>query len=360
MIKQKLEAYYEKHEIKIDILFFVGGFIFDIFMLSAPDDLLSILQQIVYLIFIASLIHYEILFRLLKWRPKGWILKIWPYRTLALHFVLGSLLSLYSLFYIKSASIFSSLIFLVVMLALLLANELSAVKKSNLGIKIALHAICVFSFLSVIYPIIFGFVGYFPFGCAAATTVAFYFGQYKLLGKKINDEKVLFRAVLAPVGCILLVFGIFYYLKWIPPVPLSTVDQGVYHLVEKRDGKYLLSYDKFEVNFFNQKKNIFLAQPTDKIYFFAQIYSPTRIADEVVVHWFQKDKNDNWISTDKVTMSIQGGRNDGFRGFAYKSNYTPGKWKIALETSGGLEISRLYFEVIASEKQNRDFYVIEK
>ena len=112
MLKEQISNFITKNETKLEIAFFVGGFIFDIWMLAAPDEIFSVLQQLVYLLIIASLIHFELLHRLNSWRPKGLIIsKIWTYRTLVLHFLLGSLLSVYSLFYIKSSSIFSSMFF---------------------------------------------------------------------------------------------------------------------------------------------------------------------------------------------------------------------------------------------------------
>ena len=60
-------------------------------------------------------------------------------------------------------------------------------------------------------------------------------------------------------------------------------------------------------------------------------------------------------------MLIQGGREKGYRGWAVKSNYAPGEWKVVVETSAGLEISRLYFDVLPAEKSlYRKFEVLER
>lgn len=158
-LKQKFSTFYKQHESRLEIAFFIGGFLFDILFISEIDDLISIAQQILYILIIAAIIHYEILFRMLKWRPSGASEKIWDYRNLILHFLLGSLLSLYSLFYIKSSSLFSSLIFLAAMIALLIANELPAVKNAKVSFKVGLFAICLFSFMSILFPILLGFVG---------------------------------------------------------------------------------------------------------------------------------------------------------------------------------------------------------
>ena len=65
--KQRLLDLYKKHEMRFDILFFIGGFIFDALMVSEIDDLFALVQQAVYLSVIAFLIHYEILFPFLNY-----------------------------------------------------------------------------------------------------------------------------------------------------------------------------------------------------------------------------------------------------------------------------------------------------
>lgn len=361
MIKKRISDLLLKYETRLEIAFFVGGFIFDIWMLSAPDEIFSVLQQIFYLLVIASLIHFELLHRLQTWRPHGLILKFWPYRTLVLHFFLGSLLSVYSLFYIKSASFFSSIVFLLFMIGLLLANEFPLVKKANVSIKVGLYAICLFSFLSILFPILFGFVGFVPFLFSLSFTFILFYLQFMRLRLRIPDQKLLARVLMAPAGAVLTLFFVFYFLGWIPPVPLSVKAQGIYHFIEKKNNDYLLSFEPNWLGFLSDEDDNFNARPGDKIYYFAQIYSPARISDEVVIHWYQKNKKNNWELMDKIPLQTKGGREQGFRGFATKSNYTAGSWKIEVRTSSGIEISRLYFDVnLDSDTSERNFKIITR
>lgn len=356
-----LRGFIQQHETRLEVAFFVGGFIFDILLLGSPDQWFGILQQVVYLTVIAALIHYEMLYRLRKWRPGRWTRKVWEWRNLVLHFSLGSLLNLYSLFYIKSASLFSSLIFLVLMIGFILANELPIVKRAKVSAKVALYSICLFSFFSILYPIAFGFVGWLPFGFAIATTLLVFSGQVKLVSRSIADRLTLTRAMLAPVTSVMIAFVVFYALGWIPPVPLSVREQGIYHMIEKRGDKVELSFEKSWWRFWQTSNTEFRAEVGDKIYFYAQIYSPTRISDQVAIRWLQKDEKGVWRPSDRIPMSIQGGREEGFRGYAFKGNYTPGEWQVRVETSSGIEISRLYFDVVAAEtKGPRVFTVIER
>lgn len=360
--KQKFLNHYNKNEKQLEIAFFIGGFVWDIVMMSAVDDIFSLVQQGLYLLIIASILHHEVLFRLLRWRPQtGFFAKAWSYRGLILHFFLGSLLSVYSLFYIKSASILSSLIFLFVMIGLLVINELPILKNAKVSFKMALFGICLFSFFSILYPIIFGFVGWTPFGFSMITTLIVVYIQIRLLKRRLPDEKTLFQVVWLPGASVVSLFAFFYFLGWIPPVPLSAKVQGIYHFVEKKDGKYLLATQRPWWKFWHSGDQDFKARSGDKIYYYAQIYSPARFSDQIYVRWLFKDPRKGWQKTDRIPVQIFGGREEGFRAVTFKSNYQPGKWRVQLETTMGHEIARLNFLVEEDLSiQPRDFLVIEK
>ena len=360
-LKQKFSVFYTRQESRLEIGFFVGGFLIDVLFISEIDDLFSIAQQALYILSIAAVIHHEILFRMLKWRPVGFAEKIWGYRNLILHFLLGSLLSLYSLFYIKSSSLFSSLIFLAAMIVLLVANELPAIKNAKVSFKVGLFAICLFSFMSILFPLILGFVGWIPFLLSVASTLGILYWQFRMLKRNLEDERTLLKVLLFPGVSVLAVFTLFYFMGWIPPVPISVKQQGVYHLVEKKDGKYLLSTDNPWWKFWNSGDQNFMARDGDKIYFYAQIYSPARFSDQIFIRWQWKDPKVGWQKTDRIPMPIVGGRKEGFRGFATKANYQPGDWRVIVETSMGHEISRLSFEVNTNtDLVDRAFTVLER
>ncbi len=358
--KQKTLELYRKHETRFEVLFFIGGFTFDAFLVQDVDDLFSLVQQFVYLLIISFLIHHEILFRLHKWRPsEGFVERVWGYRNLLLHFLLGTLLNIYSLFYIKSSSFISSIVFLILMVGFIIANELPIVKKSKVSFKVGLFAICLFSYLSILFPLILGFIGWTPFGLAIASTLAIFYLQVRFLKNKLQDDHTLFKAILLPGVSVLCVFAVFYTLGWIPPVPLSVKYQGIYHLVEKNNGQYLLSTEKTWWKFWQSGDQEFKARPQDKIYYYTQIYSPARFSDQIYIQWFLKNPQKGWQKTDRIRLDILGGRKEGFRGFTVKSNYQVGEWRVQVETEMGHEIARMNFEVIAdTDTEPRNFTVI--
>lgn len=351
-LKERFLKYYEENETKVDIAFFLGGFFFDVFTLSAIDDLWGIGQQIIYLLILGSILYFDFLQTHSFWQVPRRISGIWEYRQLIVHFLLGSLLSVYSLFFLKSASLFSSLIFVLFLMGLMVANELKRIQRSEINIKIGLFVICLFSFFSITIPVILGFVGVVPFTLAMALTGATLYGVYMLLLKKVKDPQALQKSLLVPGGTALTLFLAFYLVGWIPPVPLSIQSIGIYHNVEKVNGTYIVSSENSSWQFWNRGDQDFYAEPGDTIYVFARIFSPARFSDSVILHWYYKDPVQGWQTTDKVAMSIAGGRKEGFRGFAAKQNYAPGNWRVSVETTDGREIGRIYFHVTKLEAKN--------
>lgn len=344
-LKERVLDYYEKNETKVDIGFFLAGFLFDVLTLSDIDDPFSNAQQVIYLIVIGMILYYDFLSTHGFVKISARIQKFWDYRQLAVHFLLGSLLSVYSLFFLKSASFFSSIVFVLLLVGIMIANELKAVQRSAVDLKVGLYVICLFAFFSMTVPVLLGFVGLLPFLLSLGLTGLALFGVFRLLRRKVSDLRLLFRTLVLPGSGILSLFLVLYLVGWIPPVPLSVQNMGIYHLVERAGGDYVVSHENPWWKFWNTGDQKFRAEPGDKIYFFAEIFSPAKFSDAVTLHWYYKDPRQGWITTDRIPMKIAGGRKNGFRGFSVKQNYAEGEGRVSVETTDGREIGRIYFEV---------------
>jgi hypothetical protein len=349
--KQKIFAYYEKHEKIVDLGFFLGGFVFDIFTLSQIDDLFSILQQVVYLLLIGVFLYFDFLAHCQKYTPTRF-LTVWKYRKPIVHFFLGSLLSVYSLFFLKSSSVFSSIGFVIVLLILMVVNEMKVVQKSEVNIKLGLFVICLFSFYSLLIPIIVGFVGWVPFLAAIALTLLTLMLVFRRLEKLVNNPQKVFKFLLKPALSVLGMFVLFYFMGWIPPVPISITEMGVYHKLEVKEGQYILQYERPWYKYWQTGAQTFVAEPGDSVIFFVQIFSPSRFDDKVILNWNLYDQKQGWVSSDKIPIHILGGRAQGFRGYTIKKNFTSGEWRIKVETTDGREIGRLYFDIEKTDAVN--------
>lgn len=356
----RIKNYYKENETRMNIGFFCAGVLVDVFTVTDIDNIITIIQQIVYLLVVGILLYFDFLSR-----QEGGIKvrkifnKIWVYRDLVIHFFMGGLLSIYSIFFIKSASIFSSFAFVIFMISLMIINELQIFRKNKINFKIGLYLICVFSFFSMVFPVLLGFVGWQPFALSLVSTLIFLWILYRILLNRVQKKSVLLTAIMLPGVSVLSVFGLFYYLGWIPPVPLSTQEIGIFHNVEKVGNDYVLKHQTPNWMFWRKGDQHFVAQEGDKVFVFVRVFSPARFSDRVILHWQQyHEGRKQWMTTDRIPMAIRGGRKGGYRGYASKQNYQEGEYRVLIETQDGREIGRLGFWISLAQypDENRTFY----
>ncbi len=279
------------------------------------------------------------------------------HRIAILSFFLGTLLNLYTLFFFKSSSLLVSFSFMLVMVALLLANEFGPFKRLGLAFKFALLSLCGLSFCATVVPVIFGQVGVAIFLASMTVGCLPILGLAAWIRERAPERFAAVRnQMLVPFGLMLIVFLGAYLLRVIPPVPLSIPFIGVYHSVERTQDAYRLSHERSAWAFWRNGDQQFRAQPGDRIYVFFRVFSPARFADEVTMRWFLREQR-GWALQDTIPIKIVGGRAEGFRGYGFKSKYQPGAWKVQIETTDGREIGRVYFEVEPVPASPRSFTV---
>ena len=352
---ERIRLYATRNEARLSATFFIAGFLFDILTLGRIDSWLTIGQQAAYLVLITV-----VLVQMLgaEGRPAPDLaaaprLKRWyyEYRNPAIHFLLGALLSAYTLFFFKSSSLLVSAGFLAVLLVLLVANELPRFKALGLPFKFALLGLCWLAFFSYVVPVLIGQTGLFVFLASMAVGCV----PYIVAGFRLPKESK--RKMFIPLGAILVVFLTFYLFRLIPPVPLSIPFMGVYHGVERTDQGYKLIHQRPAWRFWHNGDQHFLAQGGDRVFVYFRIFSPGRFSDQVLMRWYFRDGARGWALQDTVPIKIVGGREEGFRGYGVKSNYQRGDWKVQVETTDGREIGRVYFDLEAAPQAPRTFNV---
>jgi hypothetical protein len=348
-------ALLKQHERSIAVGFFVAGFVFDMLTLGRIDSWLMIGQQALYLLLLVVVLTHMLLGQESA-EPHG--VKRWyfRYRSALVHFLLGALLNLYTLFFFKSASLLVSFAFLGALVLLLLANESARFKGLGLSFKFVLLSLCLLSFFAAVVPVFVGSIGLAVFllsllvACAAPLGVAAWIRA--LAPAHFAQAR---RQILIPFGCVLLGFLVFYLFRLIPPVPLSIPFIGVYHEVERTPEGYLLSHERPGWRLWHNGDQKFAAQPGDKVYVFFRVFSPARFSDQVLMRWYWKDASRGWTLQDSIPIKIVGGREQGFRGYGVKAKYQPGAWKVQVETTDGREIGRVYFDLQVVPEALRHF-----
>jgi hypothetical protein len=345
----RLRAGYERSERLASTAFFALGFVFDIFTVGRIDSWFTIAQQALYLSVIAFALTQMLLEAGAPPR-EGW----WGrWRSNVVHFLLGALLNLYTIFFFKSSSLLVSFSFLGFLLALVIANETPRFKALGLPFKFALLALCLLSFAAAVVPVFVGSIGLGVFLLSMALGAA----PLAALGWRLRERDGR-RAVLVPLGVVLIAFLTAYLFRIIPPVPLSIPFIGVYHGVERTPEGFRLSHERSWWRFWHNGDQRFAAQPGDRVYVFFRVFSPANFSDQVLLRWHRRGPG-GWALQDTIPIRIVGGREEGFRGYGFKGNFEPGEWKIQVETTDGREIGRIYFDLESAPEGPRELKVEE-
>jgi hypothetical protein len=241
---------------------------------------------------------------------------------------------------------------------ILVANESKRFKSLGLPFKFAMLSLCVLSFFAYVVPIAVGSIGVVVFlasmliGCLPMIALGWWArARAPQLAVRVRNQ------IHVPLGLVLLGFFVLYYFRVIPPVPLSIPFIGVYHSVERTEEGYRLSHERPPWRFWHNGDQEFVARPGDKVYVFFRVFSPTRFSDQVLMRWYWKEEARGWTMQDSIPIKIVGGREQGFRGYGFKSNYQPGAWKVQIETMDSREIGRVYFDLQLGPEWPRSFEI---
>lgn len=343
----RLKATYEKYERFLPAATFLAGTLWDIVTLGRIDQTSNLVQLGGYALIVLVFLGLEIRDThepfVLDGRPR--LQKAWRYRDEVTHFCLGSLLSAFTIFYFKSASLVGSLLFFLIIAGCLVGNEFSAMRRMGLVMRTGLYALCVTSLLFCITPVWFGRVGWLPFLTALTVSGAYWGLVVYGASRGIKDWDFLRKRVAAPYAGVLLAFFFFYLLRIIPPVPLSLMHVGIYHDIEKVKGGYIARYTRPDWKIWQRGDQSFGARPGDQLYVFFSVFSPTGFRDTLRVRWLYRDDQKGWTPSDTVSVGVTGGREEGYRGFAKKTHFQPGDWQVRIETSDEREIGRITLTV---------------
>lgn len=342
-------------------LFFAAGFLFDTLAVGRIDEAWTLLQMAAYLAVLATLMLMEERHRAGLFSPPWLLARAWRFAEDAIHFLFGTLLNVFTLFYLKSTSGLLSLLFLVFLGALLVVNELPRFRKRGPMVRFALLSMCLTTYLALLLPVLLGFLSRWLFVAAVVLSCAALAGLLRSLPRGTDDTWSMGERMAGPAFGMQALLVIAYFAGIIPPVPLSVQYMGIYHEVAIESQSeaagtaapgtaapaagrtYLLKHQRPWWLPWRHGDQDFRAREGDVVHCFARIFAPNGFRDAIFVHWRVKGANGRWEDQGRARLEISGGRDAGFRADATKKNYRPGRWRVEIETEDGRDLGVIYF-----------------
>lgn len=341
-----LREFYDRYEKYFSPLALVSGFIFDSLTLQRVDFLLDNFFIILYLIFVGISIVILNLYEVPRPRNK-FVENIYEFLPLLLQFSFGGLFSAFVIFYSKSASLFNSGAFILILFALLIGNEFFRKKYSKLTFQISIYFVALFSFSIYFLPVLIKQMGALIFissGVISLILISVFIFIIARLAPEIYKEH--YKSLVLMVVSLYLSINFLYFTNIIPPIPLSLKTAEVFHQVERQnDGNYLVVGENILSQKFSLSKRIHLTVG-EPVYVFSSVFAPTNLDINMVHNWqYFDEKSGKWVSGSKISFPIKGGRNEGYRGFSKKENVFSGKWRVDIETERGQVVGRVRFDI---------------
>lgn len=343
-----------KHHALEAALFFLGGFCFDLLLLERIDSIPMLIHQGSYLVLLSILLavdhHYSCV------SAGGFWGRVLRFRTEMIHFLFGTLLNAFLVFYFKASSGVFAFAFMLALGALLLANETRRFRSLGPPMRVALHGFALTSYLAYLLPVVAGFLSPGLFVAAVGGSIAITYALWRLYRRWTPDPGWTFRRAVAPSLAVQAAILLLYFLHVVPPVPLSLKWIGIYHQAQREGERVRVAHLRPWWRVWEHGDQTFLARPADRVFCFARIFAPRRFRDGIQVRWAHQQAGGAWVRTDAIPLTVAGGAESGWRGIAYKKNFAPGPWKVEIETADEREVGSIRFTVLEdSETGPRSF-----
>lgn len=319
---KKLNALLNKYEHIWSPVSLVVGFAIDSLTLQKVDDVGSQIFLITYL----SIVFLGIIFSF-KYKK--------PIFLLIIQFFMGGLFSAFFVFSIKSSSFGASWPFITFILGYLIANEFLKKYYEHLMVRIGVFTVALYSFMIFFVPTFLNNISRKTFIISGVSTLFVVYVLILILFF-INKKEVRKHFVLLLVN-IIVIFGLInglYFIRAIPPLPLSMKEMGLYsNVYRSSSGDYI----KTDFKDGDIKSPVFL---------YASVFAPFQFDTNVYHVWEEYDETlREWKERSRIRISIAGGREGGYRTYSEKKFVKEGKWRVSVVTRGDLIIERKVFEI---------------
>jgi len=342
---QALRTFIGRHRGHLSAASMVTGFASDNILLGrvdVPTTQTILGTYVAVAAFSIGLLHFT--------EARGGTTRLFRWRNLlplVIQFSLGSIWSGLLVFYSRSAVFAASWPFLVLLLTIFIGNEVFNRYVARLVFSATLLFFAVFSFALLVVPVYVHAIGTWVFllsGGMAAMVFLAYLRALAYVGPEPFRPARL--KIFAGIGGVFALINLFYFANILPPLPLALADSGVYHAV-KRTGVVYSALTEPEPWYtrLGWPPTVHL-DPGEPVYVFSSVFAPIELTAQISHRWeWYSHASHRWLPMGRVSFTVSGGRDGGYRGYTVKHNPAAGDWRVDIETTDGKLIGRVRFTV---------------
>lgn len=345
-IYNHLKKWYEKYERVLlpGTLFF--GVIVDIFTFTSININTAFIILGLHILFSGSAIYflnaYDIKFLKKENHILQFIRLICP---LIIQFSFGALLSASFIFYIFSGSIYVSWPFILLLIILMISNDVFRKYYLLARVQISIFFFLLLSTSSIVLPFILQKLGATIFISSGILALLIILIYILLLNRFTSKDKFNIKKLAIPIISIFIFINFLYFLNIIPPIPLSLKEAVIGHKINTANGNYTILVEKTSLIEKIIPGITIHKQKGESISLYTAIFAPGNLKTDIYHDW-QHYENKKWVSYDRFSYSIFGGKKTGFRGYSIKNNLPEGKWRVNIEIESKQVVGRVYFNIV--------------
>ncbi len=329
-----ISDFFRRNERWLTPLVLLGGFVIDNLTLRRADLLIENLLLAGYFL---ALLGALLVWHKLESRQQKTV-KVAEFQSivfLVIQFIFGGLFSALTVFYIKSASVWASWPFLLLLFAGMISTEYFKRHFSQFLLQIGTLYLLLFTYLIVVVPLLVRQISWWVFILSGLVSLGVIYGYLRLFKRVVPS---LFANGLDKIKAMILgifiLMNAFYFLNVIPPIPLALRDDGVYKSVIRNDTGYVFA--EFDRRFsWRTLKKEYVVPAGSPVYFYSSVFAPVRFEQVIVHEWQRKNGKGDWVKVSSVSFPVYGGSDIGYRGYTVSQQVTPGEWKVLVKTRGG-------------------------
>ena len=268
------------------------------------------------------------------------------FSPLIIQFSFGALLSSSLVFYWLSGAFSISWPILLIVVLLMVFNEVFRQYFLMPITQISVYFFTTISLFSLTLPFVFHSLSAWLFILAGVLSLAIFGPYIYLLYSTKNYTSRQKKYALASIVAIFGTMNVLYFTNVIPPIPLSLREAGLYHSIQISNGSYTMQSEVENIwEKITPGQTIHII-PNQKIYLYTAIFAPKQLEAKILHYWqYYDEQKKEWVNQDTLSFTITGGRKEGYKGYSFKSNLTPGKWRVYVKNQRGQVLGRIQFTV---------------
>jgi hypothetical protein len=214
-------------------------------------------------------------------------------------------------------------------------------------VQVGVYFFATFSLFSELLPFLFSSLSAWLFiGAGMLSLVIFglYIWGLCAFATQLKSQK---RQFFISILVITAAMNALYFTNIIPPIPLALREAQLYHSLKISNGQYVMTGEQenfLKTLIFGQTLHV---QQADRVYLYTAIFAPTNLKTIIVDRWqYYDQKQKEWVSRGDLPFTINGGRQDGYKGYSWNSDLAEGKWRVYVQNQRGQVLAKVYFTVL--------------